>query len=478
MSYSYDFNSLIPTKYRIVPIDADNITADVEFQDGGKSFNEMAETYARRWEFIYEGLTPAEANAIEAKFNTYRYSTSFTFTDKAGIAHTNCYFEKGTYQSDHNGHRAWRQRRAFVIIKYNADAPDVESPTTPTGFSATPAGATTVNLSWSASTDNVAVTGYEYRIDGGSAVDAGAGTTEAVTGLTAATEYDFEVRAYDAAGNKSDWSTVATATTASNPILDEITSTVTCAYSLRKLRDAYAGAAIRVKRSSDSTEQDIGFDSNGDLDTADSFLDGSTYYVTKWYNQGSAGTPANKDLVAFGSDAATDPKLDTAANGGKGAVVFNANRAGLEWSVDTETVQYFCTCLITKVTTEATNDYFWAYNGNILLRNLDNSGIKITMSNGLAVYYANIGTAIRQITTVSQSGNDSIYQDGTEIGTAGQIGDTSRTSMQLHIGKSFSGTSFDALDGEINEFIMIDGAFSSGDQTEIESNQKSYWGIS
>jgi hypothetical protein len=40
------------------------------------------------------------------------------------------------------------------------------------------------------------------------------------------------------------------------------------AYSLRKLRTAYTGNAIRVRRSSDNTSQDIGFDANGELDTA------------------------------------------------------------------------------------------------------------------------------------------------------------------------------------------------------------------
>lgn len=91
--------------------------------------------------------------------------------------------------------------------------PDAEAPTTPTGLTAAASGATSVLLEWSASTDNVAVSGYEYRVDGGTAVDAGAGLSESVTGLTAETEYDFEVRAYDAAGNRSGWSTVATETT-------------------------------------------------------------------------------------------------------------------------------------------------------------------------------------------------------------------------------------------------------------------------
>jgi hypothetical protein len=40
------------------------------------------------------------------------------------------------------------------------------------------------------------------------------------------------------------------------------------AYSLRKLRAAYSGSAVRVMRSSDYTEQDIGFTAQGELDTA------------------------------------------------------------------------------------------------------------------------------------------------------------------------------------------------------------------
>ena len=50
-------------------------------------------------------------------------------------------------------------------------------------------------------------------------------------------------------------------------VLDGI-SNVAAAYSLRKLRTAYAGSAVRVRRSSDSTEQDIGFDGSGEFDSA------------------------------------------------------------------------------------------------------------------------------------------------------------------------------------------------------------------
>jgi hypothetical protein len=63
------------------------------------------------------------------------------------------------------------------------------------------------------------------------------------------------------------------------------------AYSLRKLRTAYTGAAIRVRRSSDSTAQDIGFKADGSLDTTAllAFVGAGNGFVSIWYDQaGSA----------------------------------------------------------------------------------------------------------------------------------------------------------------------------------------------
>lgn len=62
------------------------------------------------------------------------------------------------------------------------------------------------------------------------------------------------------------------------------------AWSLRKLSGGYAGAAIRVRRSSDNTEQDIGFNGN-DLDTTSllNFVGAGNGLVTTIYDQAGAG---------------------------------------------------------------------------------------------------------------------------------------------------------------------------------------------
>src|SRR5213592_1650787 len=95
-----------------------------------------------------------------------------------------------------------------------AIAADTTAPTTPTGLTAAVAGSTGANLSWSASTDNVGVTGYIVRRNGVQ-VATPATTSFADTGLSAATTYSYTVAARDAAGNIAPDSTSVSITIAS-----------------------------------------------------------------------------------------------------------------------------------------------------------------------------------------------------------------------------------------------------------------------
>lgn len=66
------------------------------------------------------------------------------------------------------------------------------------------------------------------------------------------------------------------------------------AYSLRKLRSSYTGPAIRVRRSSDNLEQDIGFNQNGDIDVDAliAFVGANSGFVATWYDQSGNGNNA------------------------------------------------------------------------------------------------------------------------------------------------------------------------------------------
>jgi len=83
-------------------------------------------------------------------------------------------------------------------------------------------------------------------------------------------------------------------------LLDGITATVKGAYSLRRLRTAYAGSSLRVRRSSDGTEQDIGFDGTGSLDIAalPAFCGSGDGFLSKWYDQSGLGQDMAQATVA------------------------------------------------------------------------------------------------------------------------------------------------------------------------------------
>jgi len=79
------------------------------------------------------------------------------------------------------------------------------------------------------------------------------------------------------------------------------------AFSLRRLNVNYLGSCIRVRRSSDNAEQDIGF-VNSELDTASllSFVGiGNNGFVTTWYDQSGVirnatqTTAANQPQIVF-----------------------------------------------------------------------------------------------------------------------------------------------------------------------------------
>lgn len=92
---------------------------------------------------------------------------------------------------------------------------DNDAPSVPTGLVASNVTATSVDLDWNPSADNVGVVGY-YLYTGGSNPVSVSGTSVTVTGLTASTSYTFTVSAYDATGNESSQSSGVIVTTAAS----------------------------------------------------------------------------------------------------------------------------------------------------------------------------------------------------------------------------------------------------------------------
>ncbi|MFG1945665.1 cellulose binding domain-containing protein [Nonomuraea sp. NPDC048826] len=114
----------------------------------------------------------------------------------------------------------WRDWQTPVL---GGGSGDTSPPTAPGGLAASGTTATGTTLSWTASTDDTGVTGYDILRatgpSGGTFTQVGtSGTTSyADTGLTPETTYRYQVRARDAAGNTSPVSDTAQVTTGSGP---------------------------------------------------------------------------------------------------------------------------------------------------------------------------------------------------------------------------------------------------------------------
>jgi fibronectin type 3 domain-containing protein len=101
----------------------------------------------------------------------------------------------------------------------SAVTPDSQAPAAPPGLAAAVISSTQINLSWTAPSDNVGVTGYIVESCAGAScsnftqISTPTATSYSNTGLTDSTTYRYQVRARDAAGNVSSASNIVSATT-------------------------------------------------------------------------------------------------------------------------------------------------------------------------------------------------------------------------------------------------------------------------
>ncbi len=100
----------------------------------------------------------------------------------------------------------------YAVQIWGTPVVDTQAPTAPTNLITSNASSNSISLSWTASTDNVGVTGYDIYKDG-TLYATVTGTTATVSGLNPSTTYNFYVIAKDAAGNASTASNTAPGTT-------------------------------------------------------------------------------------------------------------------------------------------------------------------------------------------------------------------------------------------------------------------------
>ena len=212
---------------------------------------------------------------------------------------------------------------------------DATAPSVPTTLQGTGASASQINLTWTASTDNVAVTGYRvYR--NGSLIASPAGTSYSDTGLSEATSYSYRVAAYDAAGNTSSQCTAVAVSTLDATVPSVPTNLQGAGASASQINltwtastDNVAVTGYRVYR--DGSE--IGTTASTSYsDTGRAEVTSYSYRVAAYDAAGNAS--AQCGAVAVSTLDATAPSVPANLQ----ATVVSTSRIDLTWTASTDNV--------------------------------------------------------------------------------------------------------------------------------------------
>jgi hypothetical protein len=256
------------------------------------------------------------------------------------------------------------------------------------------------------------------------------------------------------------------------------------AYSVRKLSSSYSGSALRVRRSSDNTEKDIGFDSNGNLDTSalTTFVGAGNGFVVTWYDQSGNGNDATKSTASQQPLLVSSGSLNTINT--KASLSFDTTD-NLSMSSLSVTDQAIFTVFnnASEINT-ATGIKFILDGVNGLLTLGSSSG---TIANERVYWATKVPKSVGENTTNIPTGQhvlsmlyntstfDTMFRDGVEYTLVdGSVGGFDATNFPTNY--NIIGRSTSSLNDNLQELIIYQSDQSSN-QSAIESNINDYYNI-
>ncbi|WP_426092744.1 endonuclease [Flavobacterium sp. DSR3-2] len=168
--------------------------------------------FATRYENTVAGYSYAMFNGTSNQvFTTSFLNLLITWHNQDPVSTREIARNNAIYSSQNN-RNPYIDHPEYVQSIWNPTA-DAQVPTTPANLVASGTTSNSVTLSWTASTDNTGVSGYNIYMNSALKTTA-TSTTTTITGLTASTAFSFFVKAKDAAGNISGASNTVNVTTA------------------------------------------------------------------------------------------------------------------------------------------------------------------------------------------------------------------------------------------------------------------------
>ena len=322
---------------------------------------------------------------------------------------------------------------------------------------------------------------YTVSSSSGSATVTGSGTIGSLSHLVSGVDLsDLPGGTLTLSVTISNVSGAGTAKTASvtpsfTGILDSLPSAA-AAYSVRRLRAAYAGPLLRVRRSTDNVQQNIGFTIGGNLDRAAlaSFCGTASCYVTTWFEQsgnggnlGRSNTGNQPRLVNAGSLELLGTRPALRFYGGQSLVagIFPPNANELTFSltaVERNRNNHFMWRLLagTSVVVRA----FMPWGDGRLVFDVGGSSGSFHLEK---IWTVPIGTpAVVSFQNSASAGTRSVFVNGSlflsGIGFAAPAGD-------FLVGFDY--------DGHIPEFIFFTSSIASSSRLTLEQSQGSYFGV-
>lgn len=269
------------------------------------------------------------------------------------------------------------------------------------------------------------------------------------------------------------------ATFGSIPILNQLSVSSAAAYSLRLLNSNYTGNCIRVRRSSDNTELNIGF-VNGLLDFAKllTFVGSGSGFITTWYDQSGNGRNAIQTVLSNQPRIVNSGALDVVNN--KSTVTFSPSDtvtsliinindvAAKEWTINT-------------VIKSQRSIYTPEDGGLSMISDSETTRVGVSqfdvnskgpiMSTMAGTLTGNINPSV---ITGRWSSSAVIRNNGTQYGT----GSFSPVAIPTkhYIGSRFSETLL-WFSGGISEYFLFGTALNNNDISLLERNQGQFYGI-
>lgn len=266
-------------------------------------------------------------------------------------------------------------------------------------------------------------------------------------------------------------------------LLDLYGTDILAAYSLRKLSSTYSGDAVRVRRTSDNAEQDIGFDASGNLDTSalTTFLGSDDGFLAKWYDQsgnsrdGSQTNASRQIRIATAGTIETKNSLPTT----QGANNLHLTISGVPTtSQPITTFDVYARYSAGGAGTKAT--LVSLVNSNNFIRNDSKRFMRVGVLSKFGGTQINTQGATAHadtdlhVVTRMLNGASSVVRVDQVAEPTSTGGDWVVTGAQMGSDTTIGRNSTSAYNGQLSE-LLIFGADKTSEITNIEDNLKTYY---